>query len=98
MRMFRSALITVAAVGILAVIGSLMNSHPSVLQAAGGPTVTIDPAQLPLQVTNDPGRKAFAFFKNDSFGSTEDGHNVSFIVPAGKRLVIESVSVNGLMD
>jgi hypothetical protein len=44
--------------------------------------------------TDDPARQAFAFFKNDSFGSTEDSHVVSFTVPNGKRLVIQSVVVN----
>jgi len=39
-----------AAVVTLAVIGTLMNSRQSVAQGAGGPTVTIDPSQLPLPV------------------------------------------------
>jgi len=39
-----------AAVVTLAVIGSLMNSRQSVVQGAGGPTVTIDSSQLPLPV------------------------------------------------
>jgi hypothetical protein len=47
---------------------------------------------------DDPGRRAFAFFKNDSFGSSEDSHLVSFTVPAGKRLVIPSISINAGLD
>jgi hypothetical protein len=39
----------------LAVIGSVMNSHQSTLQGAGGPTVTIDQAQLPLPVQGSLG-------------------------------------------
>ena len=53
---------------------------------------------VPVTSADDPGRQAFAFFKSDSFGPDEDSHHVSFTVPAGKRLVIESVSVNGLVD
>src|SRR5262249_47037285 len=49
--------------------------------------------------TDDPARNAFAFFKNESFrSSVEDSHNVQFTVPAGKRLVIQSVSINGAVD
>jgi hypothetical protein len=40
---------------VLAIIGTMMNSRPSVLQAAGGPTVTIDPTQLPLPVQGSLG-------------------------------------------
>ena len=47
---FKNKLIVLSVVGILAVIGSLMNSRQSVVQGAGGPTVSIDPAQLPLPV------------------------------------------------
>jgi hypothetical protein len=47
---------------------------------------------------DDTARSAFAFFRNDSFRSNEDGHVVSFTVPAGKRLVIQAVSINGLVD
>jgi hypothetical protein len=39
----------------LAVIGSLMNSQQSTVRAAGGPTVTIDQAQLPLPVQGSLG-------------------------------------------
>ncbi len=39
------------AVAALAVIGTFMNSRQSAVQAAGGPIVMIDPAQLPLQVS-----------------------------------------------
>ena len=51
MKRFRNHLITGAAVLVLALIGTLMNSHQSELRAAGGgPTVTIDATQLPLPV------------------------------------------------
>jgi hypothetical protein len=48
--------------------------------------------------TDDPGRMAFAFFKNESFNSGDDSHFASFTVPDGKRLVIESVSIQGALD
>jgi hypothetical protein len=44
-----------AIIAALAVIGSEMNSHQSTLQGAGGPTVTIDQAQLPLPVQGSLG-------------------------------------------
>jgi hypothetical protein len=50
MHKFPNKLIAIGVLGVLAAIGSLMNSHPSTLQAASGPTVTIDQAQLPLPV------------------------------------------------
>jgi hypothetical protein len=51
MNRFKNHLITAAVLALLAGIGTIMNSlHPSVLQAAGGPAVTIDPTQLPLPV------------------------------------------------
>ena len=49
-RMFAAAIIAV-----LAVIGSLMNSQQSTARAGGGPTVTIDQAQLPLPVQGSLG-------------------------------------------
>jgi hypothetical protein len=61
--------------------------------------VTNDAAHpVPVTSADDSGRQSFAFFKNDSFGSPEDSHNVSFTVPDGKRLVIESVSINVGVD
>ena len=51
MNKIKNPMIAAAVLAGLALIGSLMNSHPAVLQAAGGPTVTIDPSQLPLHVT-----------------------------------------------
>jgi hypothetical protein len=55
MQNLRNKLIAGGAVVILAVIGSVMNSRQSTIQGAGGPTVTIDPAQLPLPVTGTIG-------------------------------------------
>ena len=49
MQNLRNKLIAGGAVVILAAIGTVMNRQAA--QAAGGPTVTIDPAQLPLPVT-----------------------------------------------
>jgi hypothetical protein len=51
MQTFQRKLIAIAAVGTLAVIGSLMSSHRA--EAAGGPTVTID-GPLPLPVVSAP--------------------------------------------
>jgi hypothetical protein len=50
MNRFKNHLIAAAVLSVLAIIGTIMNSRPSVLEAAGGPTVTIDQAQLPLPV------------------------------------------------
>jgi hypothetical protein len=49
MQNLRNKLIAGGAVLILAAIGTIMNSHPALGQS-GGPTITIDPAQLPLPV------------------------------------------------
>ncbi len=51
MNKFRNPVIFVAVLAGFALLGCLINSHASGIQAAGGPAVTIDPAQLPLQVT-----------------------------------------------
>jgi hypothetical protein len=51
MKRFKNHLIAAGVLSVLAIIGTIMNSHQSVLQTAGGPTVTIDPEQLPLPVT-----------------------------------------------
>jgi hypothetical protein len=51
MNKVKSPVIFIALLAAFALIGSLINSRASVIRAAGGPTVTIDPAQLPLQVT-----------------------------------------------
>jgi hypothetical protein len=53
---------------------------------------------VPMTSADEPGRQAFAFFKSDSWESGEDSHFVSFTVPAGKRLVIEAVSISGSRD
>ena len=50
MQTLRKHLAIAAGIGTLAVIGTIMNSH-QVKAAGAGPTVTIDPTQLPLQVT-----------------------------------------------
>ena len=51
MQNLRNKLIVGGAVLILALIGSVMNSRQSTIQGASGPSVTIDPTQLPLPVT-----------------------------------------------
>jgi hypothetical protein len=55
MQNLRNKLIAGGAVLILAAIGSVMNSRQSTIQGAGGPTVTIDQAQLPLPVQGSLG-------------------------------------------
>jgi hypothetical protein len=61
--------------------------------------VTNDAAHpVPVTSLDDPGRQAFAFFQNDSFGSPEDSHVEQFTVPTGERLVIQSVSINAAVD
>jgi hypothetical protein len=67
-------------------------------------------AILPVKVTNtsaepvpvtsqdDPARNAFAFFKNERMDAGDAQHHLSIPVPAGKRLVIESVSGSAGFD
>lgn len=55
MNTFKKRMLVAAVIAVLAVIGSLMNSQQSAVRAAGGPTVTIDPTQLPLPVKGSLG-------------------------------------------
>jgi len=83
------------------VVGATFSRVQAAGPAANGPSVSVtnDAAHpVPVTSTDDTARHAFAFFKSDSFLSSEDSHSVSFIVAAGKRLVIQSVSVNALLD
>jgi hypothetical protein len=52
---FKKLALVAAIIAGLAVIGSLMNSQQSTVRAAAGPTVTIDPTQLPLLVQGSLG-------------------------------------------
>jgi hypothetical protein len=106
MNKFKNPMITAAVLAGLALIGSFMNSHPSVLQAAGGPIVTIDPSQLPLPITGTvsisgaPQPVAFRI-SCDPVRTTPSTNTANFsdcvadgpTVPAGKRLVVEQVTV-----
>src|SRR5437879_4580278 len=59
MQTLRNKLIAIAALAILAVIGSFMGG-PSPVAAAGGPNVTIDgPLPLPVKNTDEPARSPF---------------------------------------
>ena len=98
----RNAAIAVAVTALVAALLGATVFREQVARAADKAQsvfVTNDAAQ-PASVTStdDPGRQAFAFFQNDSFGSPEDSHSVAFTVPAGKRLVIESVSINAALE
>jgi hypothetical protein len=54
MQTLRKNVVALSIVGVLAVIGVLISSHQTHAQGrGGGPTVTIDPAQLPLPVTGN---------------------------------------------
>jgi hypothetical protein len=64
-------------------------SHPVPVREQGTVSVTS---------SDDPGRSAFAFFQSDSWESGEDSHHVDFTVPAGKRLVIDAVSISSSLD
>src|SRR5215472_1297712 len=55
MNSLKNRVFAAAIIAGLAVIGSLMNSQQSTVRAAGGPTVTIDPTQLPLPVQGSLG-------------------------------------------
>jgi hypothetical protein len=52
---FKKRILVVVVIAVLAVIGSVMNSQQSTVRAQGGPTVTIDPTQLPLPVKGSLG-------------------------------------------
>lgn len=87
-------------IGVGVVLGATV-FRADIAQATGfdKPTNVVianSPAK-PVPVLEQGARTAFAFFKNDSFGSPEDSHVISFTVPAGKRLVIQSVAVNGAL-
>jgi hypothetical protein len=56
MNILKNRMLVIAIIAVLAVIGSLMNSQQSTVRAAArGPTVTIDPTQLPLPVQGSLG-------------------------------------------
>ena len=55
MKSIKNRLFATAIIAGLAVIGSVMNSRQFTIQGAGGPTVTIDQAQLPLPVQGSLG-------------------------------------------
>lgn len=58
--------------------------------------VTNDDAHaVPVREMN--GRNAFAFFENDSYEDGDDAHFARFTVPEGKRLVIESLSIEATL-
>jgi hypothetical protein len=98
----RNAAVAAAVTVLASVVLGATVFREQVASAAGkleNVFVTNDAAHpVPVTSADDQGRQAFAFFKNDSFGSPEDSHSVSFTVPTGKRLVIESVSINGAVD
>jgi hypothetical protein len=109
----KSKLIVGGTVAVLAVIGTLMNSPHAVLQAAGGPTVTIDSSQLPLSVKfNSPPTIAFGntastpLFTQDVDNSARHPFQFTFtnttgsvyIVPPDQRLTIETISAGCVTD
>jgi hypothetical protein len=55
MTTLKKRLLVTAIIAVLAVIGSVMNSQQQTARAAGGPTITIDPTQLPLPVQGSLG-------------------------------------------
>ena len=52
---------------------------------------------VPVRDLDDPGRRAFAFFKNDTYRDGEESHFARFTVPEGKRLVLQSLSVQAAL-
>jgi len=105
MNRYKNHLIAAGVLSVLAIIGTIMNSHQSVLQAAGGPTVTIDPDQLPLPVhvnntvtdpvrvrnVNDAIQPFQANASCNANGAVQCQVDI-FAVPAGKRAVVEYFS------
>jgi hypothetical protein len=55
MSTFKKRVLGAAIIAALAVIGSLMNCQQSTVRATAGPSVTIDPTQLPLPVQGSLG-------------------------------------------
>jgi len=99
MRRFKNVLIVATAVLTLAVIGTLMNSRQPLVQAAGGPTFTIDPTQLPLPVIGNVVLAGTPFqtslCETGASGTSTPppcGVPDHYTVPSGQRLVIEFVS------
>jgi hypothetical protein len=91
----RRALIAAMLILTAAVLGATVMREPIAYAAERLPMfVVANTAANPVPVTSsdDPARQAFAFFDNDTMPADDPQHNVSFTVPAGKRLVIESVS------
>ena len=104
MKQFRNRVIGIAMLLTLAAVGVLMTAYPGGAQNRGnpnpGPDVTIvGPLPLPVTGPQDPALQPFAHQFNLSFPQPGGGSiaEESIIVPAGKRLVIETVSTRGFL-
>lgn len=96
----RAALIALLAV-TAAVLGATVMREPIAYAAEKFPSFMVaNTADNPVPVTSsdDPGRQAFAFFKNDKMPANDAQHYVQFTVPEGKRLVVESLSGSAGFD
>jgi hypothetical protein len=70
----RNYVIEALAIAGLVVAGALLNSREAQLHAAGGPTVTVEPSQLPLPV-REAGRTGVLFDGSVTATSTIDTNN-----------------------
>lgn len=85
----------------------LLGSTVAAASVFGGEFATLVEKIPSMFVTNDDahgvpvrdvnGHNAFAFFENDSFDDGDDAHAARFTVPEGKRLVIESLSIEATL-
>lgn len=72
-------------------LASLVEKIPSMF-------VTNDDAHaVPVRDLNDPGRHAFAFFTTETIDEGAGGHTISFQVPEGKRLVVDSLGTHAAL-
>jgi hypothetical protein len=86
-----------AAVLLSTVLGATVLREPIATAAAPIPQFFIaNTADQPVPVTSrdDPARRVFAFFKNEQMAAGDAQHQLAVDVPAGKRLVIESISAS----
>ena len=94
-----------SAAALLVLFSALLGAtlfREQVAQAAQAilPVRVMNTAAEPVPVTskNDPARNVFAFFKNERMDAGDAQHHLAVPVPAGKRLVIESVSGSAGFD
>src|SRR5262245_37578684 len=93
MSRFKNKLIAMVVVGVLASIGTLVNSRQAVAQS-GGPNVTlVSPIPLPVRAVENEFQPVSAASTCSIVLPLVNCNGELYTVPAGKRLVIEHFSV-----